>query len=587
MTGWFRRSLKRKITFLLLVAILVPLLSLGLFSYYIASDLTEEKAKQSGISIMEQMGSNLEFFMRDIENSSIFLIGNKDVQQYLNASKEEANLRENRMTEFLSNLMYSKSYVSDITVYPASEALPVSNTTIFQVEVPDITTSEPDYYVDHPYWWTPLYPIHTAAGKKNVISLVRPVRNLFTFKDLGKIVISLDESFVAKTLRKSGIGDNGFMLLADGGGNVLSSSMTSPPRKIRAIFPELPAMPGMSGSLNYGTGAGKMTVLYRKLPESDWTLIGAIPFAEYKSQNRYVLALTAAAVGVALLAIVVLVVFFIQRLTRPLRMLTSFLKDTDPEEPMRTYPVESMDEVGQLVRSYNKLSERIEALTDQVKKTEATKTEADMQALQAQINPHFLYNTLSSIHWMALMNEDRQTADMVGNLSDFLRFSLNKGAQFTTVEQEIAHVRHYANIQAMRYPDQFDIVFAVEQRLYDKRILKLLLQPLIENALVHGLQKKPGKGAISVHASMQTDSMTFTVEDSGAGIEPDKLAFIIARINEPEDVNGEAKDHYGLRNVNSRLLLHYGAEAVLHIESTAGVGTRISFTLPVTEDAIG
>jgi two-component system sensor histidine kinase YesM len=524
--------------------------------------------------------------MRDIENSSLFLIGNKDVQMYLNVSEKEANLRQNRMTEFLSNLMYSKNYVSDITIYPASQALPVSNTTIFKVSVPDITISEPDYFVDHPYWWTSLYPIHTAAGKKNILSLIRPIRNVNTFQYLGKLVISLDESMVAKTLKKSGIGDNGFMLLIDGDGNVLSGSMSPLPSAIADILPEMPSVDGTAGSINYGTGRDKKTVLYRKLPEAGWTLIGVIPFADYKSQNRYVLALTAAAVGVALLAIVVLVVFFVQRLTRPLRMLTNFLNNTDPEEPMRLYPVESMDEVGQLVRSYNKLSGKIEALTDQVKLTEAMKTEADMQALQAQINPHFLYNTLSSIHWMALMNQDHQTADMVGNLSDFLRFSLNKGAQFTSVEQEIAHVRHYANIQAIRYPDQFDIVFAIDSQLYLKKILKLLLQPLIENALVHGLQKKPGKGAISVHASLQGSLMTFTVEDSGAGIAADKLAHIRTRLNEPEEVRGESKDHYGLRNVNLRLLLHYGADAGLKIESTEGVGTIVSFSLPVTEESI-
>ncbi|CAM3212648.1 sensor histidine kinase [Paenibacillus lupini] len=586
MNGWFRRSLKRKITFLLLISILLPLLSLGLFSYFIASNITEEKVKASGMSIMRQMGSNLEFFMRDIENSSLFLIGNKDVQMYLNVSEKEANLRQNRMTEFLSNLMYSKNYVSDITIYPASQALPVSNTTIFKVSVPDITISEPDYYVDHPYWWTSLYPIHTAAGKKNILSLIRPIRNVNTFQYLGKLVISLDESMVAKTLKKSGIGDNGFMLLIDGNGNVLSGSLSPLPSTIADILPEMPSVDGTAGSINYGTGGDKKTVLYRKLPEAGWTLIGVIPFADYKSQNRYVLTLTAAAVGVSLLAIVVLVVFFVQRLTRPLRMLTNFLNNTDPEEPMRLYPVESMDEVGQLVRSYNKLSGKIEALTDQVKLTEAMKTEADMQALQAQINPHFLYNTLSSIHWMALMNQDHQTADMVGNLSDFLRFSLNKGAQFTSVEQEIAHVRHYANIQAIRYPDQFDIVFAIDSQLYRKKILKLLLQPLIENALVHGLHKKPGKGAISVHASLQGSLMTFTVEDSGAGIAADKLAHIRTRLNEPEEVRGESKDHYGLRNVNLRLLLHYGADAGLKIESTEGVGTIVSFSLPVTEESI-
>ncbi|MBB6673094.1 cache domain-containing sensor histidine kinase [Cohnella nanjingensis] len=583
MIEWFRRSLKRKISILLLVSILFPLLSLGFFSYVMASNLTEEKAKQSGMSVLRQLGTNLEFTMRDIENMSLFLIGNKDVQLYLRSPEEEAAMQQTRMIEFISNLTYSKNYISDMTIYPDSGAVPVSSTTIFATDLPDITRTQPEYFEAHPSWWTPLYRSSTAAGQKRVISLVRPIRNLNSFRPLGKLVISLDESVVARMLQRSGIEGGGYLLLADAEGHVLSGSMERLPATLDEVLPGLPPIEEAEGAVDYNQGPRRLTVLFRSLPMADWTLIEAIPAAEYKAQNRYVLALTAGAVGVALLAIAALVIFFVQRMTRPLRMLTDFLKNTDPEKPMQIYPVESMDEVGQLVRSYNKLGGRIERLTEQVKLTEAARTEADMLALQAQINPHFLYNTLSSIHWMALMKQEHDIAEMVGNLSDFLRFSLNQGAQFCTVEQEIAHVRHYANIQAIRYPDQFEILFAVDPELNGKTMLKLLLQPLIENALAHGVQKKAGKGTISVHASLQGALMTFAVEDTGIGIEPDKLQRIVARLNEPEAPDLTARDHYGLRNVHQRLLLHYGADAGLLIESTAGAGTRVSFTLPVTE----
>lgn len=586
MIQWFRRSLKRKITFMLIAATLIPVLFLGLFSYYIASNLTEEKTKGSGMNLMEQMGTNLEFYMQDIRNMSLFLIGNKDISAYLNASKEEAHWEQTRMIEFITNLVYTKKYISDITIYPVSEAIPISNTTIFQTDLPDITTQHTDYFSSYPYWWTPVYSIHTAAGQRKVISLVRPIRNFSSFKHVGKLVISLDESVISTMLDKSDIADKGFILLADEHGQVISSSLASSPETVSSVLPGLQPMNSISGSFNYGPSHNKQTILYRTVADSNWKLIGVIPFAEYSSQNRYVLMLTVLALTLALSAIVVLVTFFVQRLTRPLRMLSAFLKNIKTDEPMQVYPVESMDEVGQLVRSYNQLSGRIERLTDEVKREEALRTEADMQALQSQIKPHFLYNTLSSIHWMALMNKDNSTANMVANLSDFLRFSLNNGAQMTTVEQELAHVRHYMNIQEIRYPNQFETVYAVDAQVLRMKMVKLLLQPLIENALVHGLQKKGGRGALSIRISQQSNEIMFTVEDSGVGIEPHKLQAIRSRIDEIEGSDARAGEHFGLRNVNRRLLLHYGIDAGLKIESETGMGTRVSFTLPIMEGHI-
>ncbi|MGV2806466.1 sensor histidine kinase, partial [Clostridium perfringens] len=136
-------------------------------------------------------------------------------------------------------------------------------------------------------------------------------------------------------------------------------------------------------------------------------------------------------------------------------------------------------------------------LTDEVKLNESLKKEADMHALQVQINPHFLYNTLSSIHWLALMNQDVKIAEMVGSLSDFLRFSLNNGQEYCTIQQEIMHVRHYVNIQTIRYPEKFKFEVHVEEELYQHTMLKLLLQPLVENSMLHGILSRDGMGTIT------------------------------------------------------------------------------------------
>lgn len=279
-----------------------------------------------------------------------------------------------------------------------------------------------------------------------------------------------------------------------------------------------------------------------------------------------------------------IVLFLIIRVTRPLQTVAASLKGFRPDGEIIALPITSSDEIGMLVHSYNKLGERVHVLMQEVKRQESMKKEADMQALQAQINPHFLYNTLASIHWMALMNKDAKIAQMVGSLSDFLRFSLNKGSEYCQVKQEVLHVQHYSSIQQIRYPEQFEIAFHISSELESKHMLKLLLQPLIENAIIHGILGKQSKGCITVSAQLaQMGHMQFTIEDSGQGMSQEQLQTLLQQIEVPLDHTIKPASSYGLRNVNQRLLLHYGEESGLVIHSVEGRGTTISFTIPSIE----
>ncbi|WP_231638591.1 histidine kinase [Paenibacillus sp. JCM 10914] len=351
-------------------------------------------------------------------------------------------------------------------------------------------------------------------------------------------------------------------------------------------YPSIGEFEGLSGNLDYGEGSNKKTILYKNMSSVNWKLVGIIPSQEYRSQNQYFLKLTAVAVTVAILLVIILVLFLIQKITNPLSILTRFLKNSSPEEPLPALPVKSIDEVGQLIISYNKLSSRIVKLTDEVKLNESLKKEADMHALQVQINPHFLYNTLSSIHWLALMNQDVKIAEMVGSLSDFLRFSLNNGQEYCSVQQEIMHVQHYVNIQAIRYPDKFLFEVQLEEGLQHHMMLKLLLQPLVENSMQHGILNRDGKGNITIHGYQDQQGIHFIVEDNGIGMTPERLAWLQDQLlDHMTQYGGESteKGSYGLRNVHKRLLLHYGKDAGLHVDSTEGLGTQVMFTIPVIE----
>jgi len=202
-----------------------------------------------------------------------------------------------------------------------------------------------------------------------------------------------------------------------------------------------------------------------------------------------------------------------------------------------------------------------------------------MKALQAQITPHFLYNTFDTIVWLAEEKRNDQVIDITRAFSSFFRLSLNKGKDFLSVSKEFEHVKSYLTIQKIRYRDILDYEIEYESEMADCQILKLVLQPLVENALYHGIKNKRGRGLISVKGWRENERLCFSVEDNGIGMTEEKLANIIQQISgsaDPEDLNNV----YGLYNVNKRLELYYDASTKLEITSRYKLGTTVYFSVP-------
>ncbi|EHB63610.1 MULTISPECIES: sensor histidine kinase [Paenibacillus] len=590
MQQWLGKSLKHKLSLLIIITTMVPLLFLGFFSFNMAESLTEEKAKITGMNTLRQLEAYLDTMVKDVENMSLFLIGHNGVQSYLKSS-ESNYVQQTTVINFLTNLAFSKDYIANIIVEPLGNKDPISHKSLVRSEFKDITEEIPDYYAQHPKWWSFVHRQWTFEGVRKVITLARPIRSTDKYKPIGNLQINLDQAVIANQFRQAVLEKSGFVLLLDEQNRII----VGPPDMetnltLSDYYPSIGEFEGDSGSMDYGKDEDKKTILYKKMSSVNWKLVGIIPSQEYRSQNQYFLKLTAVAVTVAVVFVIVLVLFLIQKITNPLSVLAKFLKNSSPEEPLPALPVKTVDEVGQLIISYNRLSSRIVKLTDEVKLSESLKKEADMHALQVQINPHFLYNTLSSIHWLALMNQDVKIAEMVGSLSDFLRFSLNNGQEYCTIQQEIMHVRHYVNIQKIRYPDKFEFDVRVEESLYNQTMLKLLLQPLVENSMLHGILSRDGLGTITIYGERVPGGIRFTVEDDGIGMSPDRLRWLQEQLTEhPQQQEREkaGRGSYGLRNVHKRLLLHYGRDAGLEIESTEGAGTRVLFTIPDTMDDTG
>jgi two-component system sensor histidine kinase YesM len=246
---------------------------------------------------------------------------------------------------------------------------------------------------------------------------------------------------------------------------------------------------------------------------------------------------------------------------------------------------ENANEIAELGLSFNIMIGKIKELLNSKVEEQENLKKAEFRALQAQINPHFLYNTLDTIVWMAEARQNDQVIEIVSALSRFFRISLSKGKDWITIQEEIERTRSYLTIQKIRYRDILDYTIEVDKTILAGTTLKLILQPLVENAIYHGIKNKRRGGTVAVRAYQKDeDNVLFEVEDNGIGMIPYRLEKIRARLKgNPSNINLDDRTGFGLKNVNQRIKLYYGKEYGLSIQSQYNGGTRVTLIIPMNK----
>ena len=267
-------------------------------------------------------------------------------------------------------------------------------------------------------------------------------------------------------------------------------------------------------------------------------------------------------------------------ITRPIRKLSEVTDQVAKGDLTVRSDVRSGAEVSVLSDSLNTMIDKIDELLEQVKKEQIRLRKAEFELLQSQINPHFLYNTLDAIVWLAEAGEQKKVVSMVGSLSDFFRTSLNQGKDIITIKEELQHSRSYLEIQQMRYQDILNYEIYVPEELHRYLIPKITIQPLVENALYHGIKNKRGLGRIVISGRKEEDFLILQIEDNGIGMRKERLDQVKEGMNQKIPTE---KDIYGLYNVNERIRLNFGEKYGLSIESTYGEGTVVSIILPYVD----
>ncbi|MBP9996579.1 MAG: sensor histidine kinase [Lachnospiraceae bacterium] len=285
-----------------------------------------------------------------------------------------------------------------------------------------------------------------------------------------------------------------------------------------------------------------------------------------------------------LIIVMVVVIFMViiisyvvsQSITKPIRRLSGVTEKVARGDLTARANMNTGAEVGQLADAMDTMIDRICDLLGQVKEEQQNLRKAELELLQAQINPHFLYNTLDTIVWLAEGGNQQKVVSMVGSLSDFFRTSLNQGREIVTIREELRHVGSYLEIQQVRYQDILEYEIDVPEELYEYSIPKITIQPLVENALYHGIKNRRGKGKITIRGEKRGFNYALYIEDNGIGMDKTQLRRIADTINS----GGESPELFGLYNVNNRIRLKFGNRYGLHIDSTYNEGTKVSILLP-------
>lgn len=288
--------------------------------------------------------------------------------------------------------------------------------------------------------------------------------------------------------------------------------------------------------------------------------------------------------GVLIITSLILISLFLSSsIVKPVNKLQSLMKHVEKGNLDIEYLNPGEDEIGQLAKSFNKMVSQIKNLISTVYIEQKSKREAELRALQTQIQPHFLYNTLDTIHWIALEHQAYDIVSMVEALTNIFRISISRGEEVISYSEEIKHIQSYLFIQKVRYEDKLEYEMFFDSELEKYKILKLVIQPLVENSIYHGIKRKKGSGKIVIEGRIIDEEIELRVIDDGIGIEPDKLSKIV------DVLEGRSKGEgigYGMFNVNERIKLMFGNKYGIKIHSEYGKGTEVILRHPLIKEDI-
>ena len=422
----------------------------------------------------------------------------------------------------------------------------------------------------------------------NGLSISRQLDRYIGQGTLGLIHLNANLNIFETLTSSAVLGDNVTLIVLDQDGDYLTSSFLPDPlnEDLDTYTNELKNVIKSHAGLHDGENfiltsfnQEPYHIVYKPIDKTGWIVAALVPHhvisAEVNEIRNSIILIT----FISLFIIIFITYLITNRILKPISILKQSMDLADHNQFDQEVEVTSVDEIGNLSASFNHMIVRIKNLMEALIVEQGEKRKAELRTLQNQINPHFLYNTLETIIWLA-ETDDENTVPMIEALSRLFRLSLNKGQELITIEDELDHVRNYLYILKIRYLNKFDYTITCSPLLYKHKIPKIILQPLIENAIYHGIKNSPEKGHIHIDAVISGEDIIISITDNGIGMDQKTCEKLLA--GEPSEANeSDSGSGIGIRNVNQRIKLYYGKKYGLAYKSETGKGTTVTVTLPI------
>ena len=595
---YLNSSLRNKMLLLFSCLIMTMLFAVGYTSFRQYSRTSAIRTGEYSMQIIDQVIKNINYYIQEMESISSFANYNSNIQSFLQSTStfgDDDLVTTVRNVEILDNIVGLRTDIVSIFVLGENGRI-ISNNQKAKLNT--------QYDFAKQVWYrealaNPEKSVIVKSHKQNyvldsskiVISLCRAITSYDSQESIGVMLIDLNLKALDEICRNIQLGTDGYVFIVDQQGNMIFHPDYSYMYRsvddmyIRNIFkPDdilIPEVLGQdSGNFSKVVDQENMQITFKQIPTTGWVIVAITPYSEIIADITNIRNSLILIGAICLLATFLFSLLISAAITRPISRLEKRMEAAEQgnlDVVAENYP---SDEVGLLSMKLDSMLTKIKGLMQEVVIEQEAKRKSEMKALQAQINPHFLYNTLDSIVWMAETNNS-EVVVMTEALARLFRITLSRGEDQITLEQELEHVRNYLIIQSLRYTNKFDYQITADENLLQIKVLKLILQPLVENSIYHGIKNKRQKGHIHITAESFDGRLLIEVSDDGIGMSPEKAASLLSS---PVSGGKERLSGIGVRNVHERIQLYYGPEYGLQFESSPGLGTTVRIWLPLVNE---
>lgn len=570
-----------KLAVYFLLVILLPTVTITALGnlMYRKSIISEQNSSTK--QMIREISNNIDFYIKNNENIITYLSDDPRILNFINLKapnheiEDEANktiLKFSCIHPEIAGIMVVSSkdtYASDIMYRISRDPLVNEEWYTKAVQNPDklqIFNRPLGRNVNNVFQYC----------EDDVVSVSKAIIDKTNNECIGVILVDIKVNVIKSVIENIRLGQNGFVYIVDKDNKIIYSPVNKVVYRIKDAWIDN----DKNKILVKNIKGNQYEIMSVASPYTKWRTVGVFPI---EGVERIVKNIKYSSLVIALITLItaeMLAIFFTKSIVNPITELKGLMKRAEHGDFDVYFTPKYEDEVGELGSAFNHMVKEIKKLIKLVQIEEKNKRKAEISILHAQIKPHFLYNTLDTIQWMAQEHKASEVVFMVNNLSNILRIGLSSGAEVIKVRQEIEHVKSYLAIQKVRYEDKLNYEMDISEEILDLKVIKITLQPLVENAIYHGIKEKRGAGMIYIKGQIKNNKLNFVVTDNGIGIKPEKLKEINAVTKNAGSLNNGSLG-YGIFNVNARIKLTYGGEYGLEYSSEYGIGTTVNVWHPI------